>query len=490
MSEKFQNQNHLLRYFFNYIENQIKTWSTFDKIVAEKREKKSVSIASSRVTREAMRSRRRSAIAIMLKLANTDLHNANRFPIESFRKHYQLTHMDRLILKFLLYLENLEDLHGQTDILPTQEHIARIISKNYKELNIKKNYLRYESKMLKLGIVYISMEENPEPGYYTSVNLIRLHPAARKLLLTPGEFPKHFRASGNNQDTVVDFTNNDESPVKEQTPNTSESVNILKILKPTATWDSLILADSLKTQIKTNIRKDVISKLKEWGMGKEALSSQKMLFYGSPGTGKTMAAEAIASYLKKDLGIVNLAQVFNKWMGGSEKGVENIFLQARKANCVLLIDEADSILTQRFSEIGSSQENFMNRIVNILLMEIERYDGVTILTTNMENSLDSALERRIQTRIHFPQPSPEIAEQIFRAIIPKTMPIDPTIDFQKLATKYPLTGGYIKNSVINAAKISIEKNKSMVDSSDFEAALILENNQKNSKGKKIQAIGF
>jgi ATP-dependent 26S proteasome regulatory subunit len=120
----------------------------------------------------------------------------------------------------------------------------------------------------------------------------------------------------------------------------------------------------------------------------------------------------------------------------------------KKKKQVILFDECDSLLMDR-NEVGA----ILGAQVNALLSEIEHYDGIIIFTTNRLGKLDPALERRITAKIEFPFPDRDQREKIWRRMIPKQAPIDKSVDFEKLA-EYPIPGGNIKNSVLNAARFA------------------------------------
>ncbi|NTU49641.1 MAG: ATP-binding protein [Desulfobulbaceae bacterium] len=176
------------------------------------------------------------------------------------------------------------------------------------------------------------------------------------------------------------------------------------------------------------------------------------LFYGLPGSGKSMMAEAIASYMKKKVLAVDYPKVTSQWFGETDKRIAAIFSQARKKDLVIVLDEADTLLYNR----GYAGQEHNIRFVNEMLQELERFEGVVILTTNMHTLLDPALERRIALKIKFELPDQKIREDIWRSHIPKEMEIDADVDFNRLATAYEFSGGNIKNAVLNAFRKLIQ----------------------------------
>src|SRR2546427_10835824 len=117
---------------------------------------------------------------------------------------------------------------------------------------------------------------------------------------------------------------------------------------------------------------------------------QCLLFAGLTGTGKTMAAEAIASELGRPVHVVNYDQLENMWVGETEKNIEHVCHASLEAGAVLFFDEADAVFQRR----GFMATPWMNRDVNVLLAQMENYPGVVVLATNLAKVMDRALDRR------------------------------------------------------------------------------------------------
>ncbi|MCF6176937.1 MAG: ATP-binding protein [Victivallaceae bacterium] len=174
------------------------------------------------------------------------------------------------------------------------------------------------------------------------------------------------------------------------------------------------------------------------------------LFHGEPGVGKTMAAEAMASELGLNLYPVKISAIVSCYVGETAKNLKNIFAAARDAEAVLLFDEADALFSARI-EGGSYHAVYLNQQVDTLLQEIERFDGIVILTSNMPERLDKAFSRRIRHHLNFPFPSSSAREQIWQHHFPKSAPLAKDIDFAALGKDYELSGGIIRNLAIKAA---------------------------------------
>jgi len=172
------------------------------------------------------------------------------------------------------------------------------------------------------------------------------------------------------------------------------------------------------------------------------------LFSGPSGTGKTLAAEVLASSLGLDLYRVDLSQVVSKYIGETEKNLRHVFDSAEEGSCVLLFDEADALFGKR-SEVKDSHDRYANLEVSYLLQRMETYRGLAILTTNMKSALDTAFLRRIQFVAEFPFPTVEQRLAIWSRFFPEGSNVE-GLDRAKLAL-LDLAGGSIYNVARSAA---------------------------------------
>ena len=177
------------------------------------------------------------------------------------------------------------------------------------------------------------------------------------------------------------------------------------------------------------------------GLGISALSS------GGSGTGKTMAAGAIAQTLQLDLYRIDLSSVVSKYIGETEKNLRRVFDAAEKGGVILLFDEADALFGKR-SDVKDSHDRYANMEVSYLLQRMEAYRGLAILTTNLKEAVDPAFLRRIRFVVRFPFPEYCDRITIWQRIFPTQTPTD-NLDFKKLA-KLNLAGGNIRNIALNA----------------------------------------
>ena len=197
----------------------------------------------------------------------------------------------------------------------------------------------------------------------------------------------------------------------------------------------------------------------EWGFGARITKGRGIcaLFRGDSGTGKTLSAEIIANELGMTLYRVRIPAIISKYVGETEKNLEKCFREAAASGALLLFDEADSIFSKR-TEVKDSNDRYSNMEVNLLLQEVERFEGVVILTTNLDAAIDDAFERRLNHKIDFPFPEPRYRSLIWKRLLPATAPLAKDIDFEILGKDLELSGGCIKNSVVRAAYIAAERN--------------------------------
>jgi len=191
-----------------------------------------------------------------------------------------------------------------------------------------------------------------------------------------------------------------------------------------------------------------------WGLGERHASGLGLAFNfaGAPGTGKTICAEAIAHALGMKLLVVNYAEVESMWVGETPKNIVAAFRAATEQNAVLFFDEADAIASRRSAGSGLPHMREANITVNVLLRELEEFNGVVIFATNLAANFDPAFERRIRTHVRFEMPGLEERERIWQVQVhPSKTPLARDVDFRVLAERYPASGGDIKNAVIKAA---------------------------------------
>jgi ATP-dependent 26S proteasome regulatory subunit len=227
-----------------------------------------------------------------------------------------------------------------------------------------------------------------------------------------------------------------------------------------ATWSDVVLPEDLVDSLleitgRVRYRKKVFE---EWGYGRSITTSRGItaLFSGGPGTGKTMVAGVIARDLGVELYRVDVSRITSKWIGETEKNLGSLFDAAEDGQVMLLFDEADSLFAKR-TNVQTSVDRYANMEVNYLLQRLDSFEGIAILTTNFGSAIDPAFRRRLSFRVTFPFPDEEMRERLWRALIPPEVPRAEAIDFAGLATRFKLSGGYIRNASLRAAFLAAEE---------------------------------
>lgn len=223
-------------------------------------------------------------------------------------------------------------------------------------------------------------------------------------------------------------------------------------------FDKIILPEGYRESIieVVNQLKDYKVIFEDWGLGEKIKRGKgvNLLFSGESGTGKTYCGEVIAEYLGTTAEIISVATLESKWVGESEKNVSNLFKSINGNNRVLILDEVDSFLSSRSL---SDQSPHYNKLTNQFLIELERHNGICVMTTNRPVKLDRALQRRIDLVLNFPFPTEEQRRKIWANIIPDKMPKE-NINYDVIS-EYPLNGGNIKNAILSAARKTITRSE-------------------------------
>lgn len=196
------------------------------------------------------------------------------------------------------------------------------------------------------------------------------------------------------------------------------------------------------------VRRDVC---REWGFERRLPYGRGMtvLFYGASGTGKTMAAGVLAHELGAELWHIDLTRLISKYIGETQKNIAAVFDGAKDRNCVLFFDEADALFARR-GDVSDAQDRYANAEIASLLQQTERFDGITVLSTNLFQNFDEAFRRRITYLIRFPAPDAAARERLWRTAFPPETPCG-VLDYAWLAQRFELTGAGIQSSALCAA---------------------------------------
>jgi SpoVK/Ycf46/Vps4 family AAA+-type ATPase len=198
----------------------------------------------------------------------------------------------------------------------------------------------------------------------------------------------------------------------------------------------------------------------DWGFAQSTSRGLGLcaLFSGASGTGKTMAAEVLASELRLDLYRIDLSCVVSKYIGETEKNLRRVFDAAEEGGAILFFDEADALFGKR-SEVKDSHDRYANIEINYLLQRMESYSGLSVLATNMKAALDPAFLRRLRFVINFPFPDALSRAAIWQTVFPSATPTN-GLDIAALA-RLDVTGGNIRNIAVNAAFLAAQSNRAV-----------------------------
>jgi hypothetical protein len=230
-------------------------------------------------------------------------------------------------------------------------------------------------------------------------------------------------------------------------------------IEPTATFVDLVVPDDLLRQLHGIVSRVRHSEtvLDRWAMASTSNRGRGVtsLFAGDSGTGKTMSAEVVAGALGLTLYAIDLSSIADKYVGETEKKLEQVFHEAEQVNALLLFDEADALFGKR-SETRAAQDRYANLEVSYLLQRMERFDGVAVLTTNLRANIDEAFLRRLDVIVDFQLPEPSDRRRIWQIHLPDSLPRTDDVDLDFLASAFPLSGGNIRNIALDAAFAAAE----------------------------------
>ena len=251
----------------------------------------------------------------------------------------------------------------------------------------------------------------------------------------------------------------------------------------------LVLSETVQRSISMAIAqaRNADKLIRDWGLGEVIPYGRgvTILFSGPPGTGKTACAEAVAHELQRPILVADYASILNCYVGNTQKNITRIFREARKNKAVLFWDEADAMFYSR----DMARHTWEVQDANVILTELEKFDGVCILATNRKVALDPALERRISLKIEFTRPEQMMRRQIWQRLLPAKLPIADGVDLDELA-KADLSGGEIKNAVLNAARMALSRDDcGQLMRDDFIEAIRLER-EGRIKSVDSRVIGF
>jgi len=323
--------------------------------------------------------------------------------------------------------------HNHRGILPTGETAQFLIAGNDLENRISfYKYLHNQSFLYHKGIIKIESVSNGEPKL-------------SGLLILEDEYVEKFITG------------------KILKPQLS-SVFPAQLIETQLEWDDLILNSTTLNQIKeieTWLKFNEIL-LHEWDMKAKIKPGFRVMFYGAPGTGKTLTASLLGKYTKRDVYRIDLSMVISKYIGETEKNLSSLFDKAADKDWILFFDEADAIFGKR-TNVRDAHDKYANQEVSYLLQRIENHPGLVILASNFKANIDMAFTRRFQSIIEFEVPSHNERLQLWENNLPKGIKIAEDVNLNELSKKYDITGANIVNIIQYACLRTLEDENEIIN---------------------------
>lgn len=248
------------------------------------------------------------------------------------------------------------------------------------------------------------------------------------------------------------------------------------------TWDDLVL--DYETYIEVEEVKSWIKYrhqlLQDPDFNRE-ITGYRCLFYGEPGTGKTLTTSLLGQEVGLDVYRIDLSKIISKYIGETEKNLSYVFEQAEYQNWILFFDEGDSLFGKR-TQAKSANDRYANQEISYLLQKIEEHPGIIILATNVRSNMDKAFLRRFQSEVYFPIPQEETRLRLWRKAMQNRFQLDEKINLEEIARKYEITGAAIKNIKHTCAIMTLAEKADTVSYHNFKAAL---RKELDKEGKKL-----
>lgn len=248
-----------------------------------------------------------------------------------------------------------------------------------------------------------------------------------------------------------------------------------KCVKTVFEWDDLIVEETVAEQLRMVCNRVLYRNVigEQWGFYEKTSYGRGIctVFAGPPGTGKTMAAQVIAKELGYELYRIDLSKMVSKYIGETQKNISELFQKAKTMNVILFFDEADAFFSKR-SEVSDSNDRHSNSEIAHLLQEIEEYEGICILATNLKSNMDDAFKRRIKYIVDFRLPNAETRLTMWKSMIPEKAPRSEELDIEYFAKEFELSGSEIKEIIMSAAFIAASEREKIANIHVIEALKI------------------
>lgn len=272
-------------------------------------------------------------------------------------------------------------------------------------------------------------------------------------------------------------TTAESSASEKDSPTADDAKDIVIVREPHWKFSDVYINPKIITEINRSLliarHRDKL--FGEWKLGNGQDSGRSIVFnfYGPSGTGKSMTGEAIAAELGKKIYVVNYSELESKYVGETPKNIVEVFRKAQAEDAVLIFDEADSFLGKRLTNVTQSADYGVNITRSVMLLELEKFDGIVIFTTNLVTNYDEAFKRRILTSIKFDLPDESARRKIWEIYLSRNLPLNQTLSAETLAKKYDnISGADIKDMLLHAALCALHRNEAqpLIKAEDFDSA--------------------
>lgn len=257
-------------------------------------------------------------------------------------------------------------------------------------------------------------------------------------------------------------TEREENSIVEHPFEKEESLNsVFQIVQPIVTLDNdVVLSTATRIHLDEGLAKLKFHKTiyEDWNFSSVDKQGRSVIlnFYGAPGTGKTLTAEAFAGSLGQPIIKLGIAELESKFMGETSKNIQAVFKAATEANAVLFFDEADTLLGKRLSSVTQGIDNEVNAMRSTLLIELERFNGIAIFATNFAKNYDEAFRSRISHHIHFDLPDLEARKKLWAKMLVDQIPLLESKD-EFIQTASDLSDGFSGREIRTCMRLVLPK---------------------------------
>lgn len=245
-----------------------------------------------------------------------------------------------------------------------------------------------------------------------------------------------------------------------------------KLISTPMDWEDLVLEAHLYEQldeIKAWMEHEHTI-MNDWGLRKKLKPGYRALFFGAPGTGKTLTACLLGKHTSRDVYRIDLSMVVSKYIGETEKNLSRVFEQAEHKNWILFFDEADALFGKR-TKVEDAHDRYANQEVSYLLQRIEDFEGIIILASNFKSNLDEAFTRRFQSVIQFPMPRPVERLRLWEKAFSEHTVLEDAVDLHDISNRFEISGGAMMNVIRYCSVQALRRKSNVITLADLEEGI-------------------